>query len=172
MNKNYTLKELADIGAKAACFAEKESKCTWFHAITVDASKPLYEETSVNREAFTKAVLDAVGYEFPKDEEREAFERWVADYGDNKPDLFSVWSAGREELRRAQMTAKEPGEKKTETAWIPWDGGECPLADGVKRWEYRTRGGFESIDPTLPKLYRWIHTGDCDDIMAYRVLKV
>jgi len=69
MNKNYTLKELADIGAVAA----------------------------------TKAVLDAVGYEFPKDEEREVFERWY-DHASKRfasRSSFEIWKAGREELRQS-----------------------------------------------------------------------
>ena len=52
------------------------------------------------REAFTKAVLDAVGYEFPKDEEREVFERWYDHISklDLDANLFEAWKAVREEL--------------------------------------------------------------------------
>ena len=83
MNKNYTLKELADIGAVAA---------------NLD-----YVLGEIAREAFTKAVLDAVGYEFPKDEEREVFERWYDHISklDLDANLFEAWKAGREELRQS-----------------------------------------------------------------------
>lgn len=124
MNKNYTLKELADIGAEAAYMAVEGTKMS----LIKDS------EDQPAREAFTKAVLDAVGYEFPKDEELEAFDRWLEKSNLGYQDtFFEIWKAGREELRRAQMMAKEPGENKTEPAWIPWEGGGCPLADTVKR---------------------------------------
>ena len=84
MNKNYTLKELADIGAVAA---------------NLD-----YVLGEIAREAFTKAVLDAIGCEFPKDEEREAFERWQTSNSQtfcDAEEAFKAWKAGREELRKA-----------------------------------------------------------------------
>lgn len=110
MNKNYTLKELADIGAEAAYMAVEGTKMS----LIKDS------EDQPAREAFTKAVLDAVGYEFPKDEELEAFDRWLEKSNLGYQDtFFEIWKAGREELRRAQMMAKEPGENKTEPAWIP-----------------------------------------------------
>lgn len=174
MNKNYTLKELADIGAKAA-----ENECS---TMAVSRGHEDFGIDAQAREAFAKAVLDAIGYEFPKDEEREAFERWcesrqpLVNHVLAKEDQFAAWKAGREELRRAleirdARTEQEHAAELEEPAWIPWGGGECPLPDTVKRWEYRNRDGFESIDPAPPKSYRWIHTGDCDDIIAYRVLE-
>lgn len=150
MNKNYTLKELADIGVKAA-------------NSTPDGST--YIE---NAQAFTKAVLDAVGYEFPKDEEREAFERWQKSHTVDPNDaFFDVWKAGCEELRRAQLLDKQP----TEPAWIPWGGGECPLPDGVKRWEAKCRDGVIYSPPAAPRFYTWSHEGICGDIVAYRVIQ-
>ena len=149
MNKNYTLKELADIGAKAGHSWERD----W--------------SISTN-EAFTKAILDAIGYELPKDEEREAFHAWCgsgrlekSDYDD----LFEAWKAGREELRRAQSLDKQP----TEPAWIPWEGGECPLGDGVKRWEVMFVGGYKVLTELPPSKYYWIKDSDMADIVAYRV---
>lgn len=162
MNKNYTLKELADLFAykRRGALADGQS---------IEGARMLA----------LRHVLSAIGYEFPKDEEREAFERWLSEQGDgfhpcgDADKAFTVWQAGREELRRAQMTAKEPGETKTEPAWIPWEGGECPLPDTVKRWEYRTRGGQCFLSGATPKSYRWWHCDDThfniDDIVAYRV---
>lgn len=109
MNKNYTLKELVDIGARAANLQ---------HVVGV-----------VAREAFAKAILDAIGYEFPKDEEREAFAKWWETSNlqtfCNADDAFEAWKAGREELRRSQSLDKKPTEP-AEPAWISWSGGECP----------------------------------------------
>ena len=178
MNKTYTLKELADIGARKAYYHVSGTRMSLLN----DEG----ENHQNAREAFTKAILDAIGYEFPKDEERDAFERWIAEQGDgfhpcgDEDKAFLVWKAGREELRREQMTAKEPpelvekplpayGEVKTEPAWIPWRGGQCPLPDTVKRWEFRYRGGFISTDPMMPSKYHWGHDGSKYDIIAYRV---
>lgn len=149
MNKNYTLKELADIGGLESAKHSNHQKA---------------------REAFTKAILDAIGYEFPKDEEREAFERWLAEQGDgfhpcgDVDKAFAVWKAGREELRRAQLLDKQPAEP----AWIPWEGGECPLADGMI-WEAKLRSGTHVKAKGLA--CRWDHNGRAGDIVAYRVLE-
>lgn len=88
--KTYTLKELADIGLNAACQFEPNSQF------------PLSFQNY--REAFTKAILEAIGYELPKDEEREAFAQWWETSKlytfCNADDAFKAWKAGREELRK------------------------------------------------------------------------
>lgn len=171
MNKNYTLKELADIGVKAA-------------NSTLDGST--YIE---NAQAFTKAVLDAVGYEFPKDEEWEAFERWcesrqpLVNHVLAKEDQFAAWKAGREELRKAinKPSYSTPpyyagitllGANPNEPAWIPWNGGECPLSDKVKRWEYKMRNGkCHLTGGSAQETAYWHHLNLAGDIIAYRVLE-
>lgn len=169
MNKNYTLKELADIGQMAA-----HMKLNGFDRMYLHPDGPYFEAHRPAREAFTKAILDAIGYEFPKDEEREVFERWIAEQGDgfhpcgDEDKAFLVWKAGREELRRSQSLDKRPTEP-VEPAWIPWSGGECPLPDTVKRWEFRYRDGFISANPMMPSKYHWRHEGSKHDIIAYRV---
>lgn len=183
MNKNYTLKELADIGVKAA-------------NSTPDGST--YIE---NAQAFTKAVLDAVGYELPKDEEREAFERWQKSHTVDPNDaFFDVWKAGRDELRRAQSLDKQPNNyggiaflasqqvdltteqqkavdaclkeelSLAEPAWIPWGGGECPLPDGVE-FEFKIRNGGMSGRVKHAPMYNWGCHNTSGDIVAYRVLE-
>ena len=84
MNKTYTLKELADIGAEAA------------NAFLPDGVRMCLKA----REAFTKAILDAVGYELPKDEEREAFDAW-AQIPQGETQAFAEWKAACDELRQA-----------------------------------------------------------------------
>lgn len=171
MNKNYTLKELADIGAKAA-----NSKLpTARYQMTVGLVST-YPDHAEAREAFTKAVLDAIGYEFSKDEEREAFERWLAEQGDgfhpcgDVDKAFAVWKAGREELRRdLAKDEEEPLQETKEPAWIPWEGGECPLPDGVRWWEAKLRSG--TLVGAEGKACRWSHDGNAGDIMAYRVIE-
>jgi len=126
------------------------------------------------REAFTKAILDAIGYELPKDEEREAFERWLNDNpkqaGNDDP--FDAWKAGRDELRRAtavSASAANPDAKPKKPTWIPWSGGECPLPDTVKRWEVMFRDECKYIPPGKPSEHCWQHWGRPADFIAYRV---
>ena len=186
MNKNYTLKELASIGSKAAYLK--------IEGVNMSLIEDNLHQPA--REAFTKAVLDAIGYEFPKDEEREAFERWLSEQGDgfhpcgDADKAFTVWQAGREELRRAinkhtysmpdnyggiallasSVDASKEGVGSAEPAWIPWEGGECPLPDTVKKWEYEVRAGaIEPGDGINLRFLRWNHTGGGGDILAYRV---
>lgn len=97
MSKTYTLKELADIGARAA---QEELPRTCFEMIVGLIVR--YPEHAKAREAFAQAILDAIGYELPKDEEREAFEVWCA--SNSKPATeggFEIWKSAREELRKA-----------------------------------------------------------------------
>ena len=56
--------------------------------------------------------------------------------------------------------------------WIPHDGGPCPLKDSeVEEWEFDMR--LDGISPGVcpPRAYRWEHTQNSDDIIAYRVIK-
>jgi len=112
------------------------------------------------------------------DEEREAFDRWQTTVGwDLRDSTFEAWKAGREELRRAleirdARTEQEHAAELEEPAWIPWEGGECPLSDTVKRWEYEVRAGvIEPGEEINPRHLRWAHTGGDGDIVAYRVLE-
>lgn len=96
-----TLKELADIGLNAACQFEPNSKFS--------LSFQNY------REAFTRAILDAVGYKLPVDPEREAFDAWLKEQGgtdfmDMKGSMFLSWKAGREELLKTQQELAEQPE--------------------------------------------------------------
>jgi len=73
-------------------------------------------------------------------------------------------------------TSDEPSdpyhaEEVPEPAWIPHDGGSCPLKDEeVEEWEYKLLDG--SIYNYSPPSERgWKHLGCFADIIAYRVLK-
>jgi len=58
--------------------------------------------------------------------------------------------------------------------WIPWTGGECPIPDEVKAWEYKARDGFICRAPVSdPSAYTffWNHEKHTDfDIVAYRFI--
>lgn len=180
MIKTYTLKELADIGAKASL-----QHITGTYAMAVNDRSSAWERERPAREAFTKAILDAIGYEFPKDEEREAFDAWWKDNKIayvNEDDAFKAWKAGREELRLAinKPSYSMPpsyagitllGTKPNEPEWIPWSGGECPLLNTVKTWEYKIRAGEQFWTRAKPSAYRWRHMNAEHDIIAYRVLE-
>jgi hypothetical protein len=164
MNKNYTLKELADIGAKAAnsCLPEGVRMCV------LNGAPPHHV---VARQAFTKAILDAIGYKFPKDEERKAFDAWCnANHKLATTDQFEAWKAGREELLKTQALAKEP-DTKTEPAWIPWPGGDkSPIVGEQTRCEIELRNGKRHVCNENYSLY-WEHHGTAGDIIAYRILE-
>lgn len=167
MNKNYTLKELADIGLNAACQFEPNSKF------------PLSFQNY--REAFTKAILDAIGYQLPKDAEREAFDAWCnANHKLATTDQFEAWKAGREELRKAGCSAQcrdtqtEPAwildKQPVFPAWIPWYGGDkSPIVGEQTRYEIEYRDGARTI--CTRNTLRWSHNGTAGDIMAYRILE-
>lgn len=168
MNKTHTLKELADIFARERRGALNEGQGL--------------EEARI---LALKRILDAIGYEFPVDPEREAFEAWLKEQGstdfiDMKESMFLSWKAGREELRKAQALAKEP-DTKTEPAWIPWHGDECPMKwipwhGGDKspitgkrtRYEIQYRDGARTI--CTHNTLRWSHNGTSGDIIAYRII--
>jgi hypothetical protein len=156
-----TLSQLADIGAAAAFQYRRTS------ILEVHAADPCYAEDAPAREAFAKAVLDAVGYKLPVDPEREAFERWLARQGEgNKPDLFTVWQAGK-----ASTTTTEPPKPETFEAhgltWFKHKPGDPMPCDGdveietllagevggrykgcvenAKCWDWKTDGGSTAI---------------------------
>ena len=166
MNKNYTLKELADIGAKAAysCMPDGVRMCV------LNGAPPHHV---VARQAFTKAVLDAIGYEFPKDEEREAFERWwragVALHPEEA--AFEAWKAGREELRKAvpMLSFDKNITITSEPDWIPWNGGDKSPIVGQQIYEVKYRDGQMHIY-IQDNVLCWRHSGTCADIIAYRII--
>lgn len=55
--------------------------------------------------------------------------------------------------------------------WIPWHGGECPV-EPETMVEARLRDGFKTQQRTAHKFrWRWEHTGESGDIIAYRVVQ-
>lgn len=165
MNNKYTLKELADIGAKAAslCLPEGVRMCV------LNRTPPHHVGA---RQAFTKAILDAIGYEFPKDEEREAFNAWyqAAQIPQGETQAFAAWKAGRELLRK-EVCSDHCEDTKTEPAWIPWSGGDkSPIVGKETQYEVEYRDGTKLIW-TSNNFLRWRHRGTSTDIIAYRILK-
>lgn len=55
-------------------------------------------------------------------------------------------------------------------SWTEWNGGECPVAPGdlVER-RYRHAPDFDRTAAPAD-MWRWQHTGDTHDIIAYRVV--
>lgn len=164
MNKTHTLKELADIFARERREALNEGQGL--------------EEARIQA---LKRVLDAIGYEFPKDEEREAFDAWCnANHKLGTTDQFEAWKAGREELRK-ELCSDKCEDAKTDPAWIPWHGDECPMKwipwhGGDKspitgkrtRYEIQYRDGARTI--CTRNTLRWSHDNTAGDIIAYRII--
>lgn len=158
-----TLSQLADIGAKAAM---KLNDGPNGGVCAFDTDHNEYRLDQKYREAFVCAVLDAVGYTFPVDPEREAFERWHS--GRPNPEPFDAWKAGREELRK-EVCSDKCEDTKTEPAWIKWRGGKCPIPDTVLQWEYRAKDGIRIKTTVSPSVYNWGNDYQ-GTITAYRVL--
>lgn len=169
MNNKYTLKELADIAKNAAEKANKESQEVQWGAVMAKADRPgfIWSET-------VRAILDAIGYEFPKDAEREAFDAWCnANHKLATTDQFEAWKAGREELRK-KVCSDKCEETKTEPEWwepewISWNGGDkSPIVEKQTRYEVEFREGSRH---TLTRdVLDWSHNGSICDIVAYRIL--
>ena len=53
--------------------------------------------------------------------------------------------------------------------WIEWNGGECPVADGVAL-DVKYRDG-DKLTIRYPEVYRWNHIGNRGDFVAYRLRK-
>lgn len=156
MNKNYTLKELADMFA-------------------YERRKALHNGQSIEgaRMLALKHVFDAVGYKFPADIEREAFEAWyqVAQIPQGETQAFAAWKAGREELRKAvpMLSFDKNITITSEPDWIPWNGDDKSPIVGQQRYEVKYRDGQMHIY-TQNSALCWRHSGTCADILAYRIL--
>lgn len=139
-----TLSQLADIGAKAAYRVLRDDE-----AMIVAAVHPFYKDEAQARKAFAKAVLDAVGFKFPADPEREAFDAWVAGLPGAvlepyREQMFDAWKAGRAARDKEAMRNKQPNPETFEAHGHTWfkhtPGDPCPV-DGE-----RVVGVFLSID--------------------------
>lgn len=57
---------------------------------------------------------------------------------------------------------------QVDSDWIEWEGGKCPLPDGVTH-EVRFRDGI-TLHDDCPETWTWRHHGSGCDIIAYRVV--
>ncbi len=74
---------------------------------------------------------------------------------------------------KAQAAGVDLDAQPKEPAWIPHDGGPCPIKDEeVEEWQFKFRDGDTThAQLTQPSEYIWEHCEEEDDIIAYRVLK-
>lgn len=108
----HTLSELADIGAKAA-LDYLNVHLGVSNVIIIHPEHSLYNKDAPGREAFVRAVLDAVGYKLPVDHEREAFDKWAKET--NTPEsefIFAAFKAGRAMLRESMEKQPEKSDIK------------------------------------------------------------
>ncbi len=165
------LSELANIGTAAACvIIPTEFK------MAIGALGSDFNRDQPAREAFTKAILDAIGYKLPVDPEREAYDKWASQEGPIAG-LFEAFKAGRAMLRESMekqrhsaldeiipQTAKQP----KNNGWIPWSGGECPV-EVSQRVEVQYCG-LEITEIACAQIFRWNHAGKPSDIIAYKLV--
>lgn len=151
-----TLSQLADIGAKAACKAIPDE-----YTMAISHHSAHFDREQTAREAFAKAVLDAVGYKLPVDPEREAFDACyqTAQIPQGETQAFASWKAGRDNLRQFRQeqannaldaiipqTAK-PAPETFEAHGLTWfkhtPGDPCPCDPTARTnvlWEEEVRG--------------------------------
>ena len=79
-----------------------------------------------------------------------------------------------EELRKcesaiAKAEAALAALQSSDDVWIPWAGGDCPVAGEVIVAVKDKNGDIDNYGKA--RLYDWYHTGNRLDIIAYRVVK-
>lgn len=74
----------------------------------------------------------------------------------------------REEKAEAETDDITDCDVKTEDGWIAWNGGPCPVSRDT-RVEVKFADG--NTQPALAVRWIWTHSGELDDIVAYRVLE-
>lgn len=80
---------------------------------------------------------------------------------------MNISYAARAAIARAEAALAEP--QPDADGWIPWAGGECPLADGV--WHrVKFRNGDECLDDQASS-WGWGEAAGGFQIIAYRVVK-
>ena len=55
--------------------------------------------------------------------------------------------------------------------WITWHGGECPVACDVVVQATLRHGDISNFGPIKASGFSWVHSGEEDDIIAYRIHK-
>ena len=91
---------------------------------------------------------------------------------DHKVDRRDEAKAAREAIAKAEAFLAAP--QPADDGWIPWKGGECPVAHGTVV-DVRLRLGHEGCD--VASNWRWHHATQKSsdvkelDIIAYRVVK-
>ncbi|WP_370516377.1 DUF3310 domain-containing protein [Herbaspirillum sp. CAH-3] len=85
--------------------------------------------------------------------------------------------AALEDLKKARWYLDDEIKRREATApdadgWIQWNGGACPIFPAAKV-RIRGRDGYETPEGESYEacIYRWKHSGDTDDIIAYRIVK-
>ena len=134
----------------------------------------------------TKELLEALKGSI-ENAEQEAFESWLADKspsGDAEQvkrqweessdlhDFLSQWKRELAVIAKAEAILAVP--QPADDGWIPWEGGECPVAHGTIV-DVRLRLGCEGC--AVASNWRWCHETrgnpilEGGDIIAYRVVK-
>lgn len=144
MKPNLTLKHLADLGAEAALEVQEDRLgASMLNLSPVGPQAIYYEQDRPAREAFVKAVLDAIGYQFPVDPEREAYDKWFSSHP--SPEPFDAWKAGREELRKQSGPANGSDTPETFEAhghiWFKHKPGDPAPVEGHVKVRILLRGG-------------------------------
>ena len=134
----------------------------------------------------TKELLSALKGSI-ENAEQEAFENWLADKSpsgdaeqvkrqwESSSDLrnfLSNWKVELVVIAKAEAILASP--QPADNGWIPWEGGDCPVAHSTIV-DVRLRSQGEGCD--VASNWRWCHVTQGNsilegtDIIAYRVVK-
>ncbi|MBV8061132.1 MAG: hypothetical protein JO253_06375 [Alphaproteobacteria bacterium] len=69
----------------------------------------------------------------------------------------------------AELSKTDQQNKKVESDWVEWNGGECPVHEDAII-EYRLRNSMFSIKGFRAKHLQWNHHNNRSDIVAYRII--
>ena len=88
---------------------------------------------------------------------------------DHKVDRRDEAKAARAAIAKAESAlAALAAPQPADDGWIPWAGGDCPVE---RRAVVRVKAKNGEIGTDKAHFYDWWHTGEPNDIVAYRVVQ-
>jgi hypothetical protein len=123
---------------------------------------------AIQEELFRRGVKWCSGYEGVQNYREDYL--YVLDGGivfGNMDSVFLEDESEEHTFTNGKFSFDEEEAKPDADGWIEWDGGECPVKDGVN-FDIKFRNGLVYEDLCGLSL-RWDHTGSGGDIIAYRI---
>lgn len=102
-------------------------------------------------------------------EAKPAYINSIGHFGTDKPLKPETPHDGTvaQQVRTPIYEAPKPHQAEDADGWIPWSGGECPVARQYVRLRMSDGDEFATV---APETYRWYHRNEGRDIIAYKVV--